>query len=164
MNEIKKIVFFMVLLAINSVCICSYGQELEKTQCANRKYGFKNKKTGAMVVPCKYDKIDDWFFVEGIRLARVRIKGKWGFIDEAGMEVIPLIYFAAGNFSEGLARVQLKNKWGFVDKTGAFYKNEVEAAAQRRNIIEERERVEKEGFFQKLRRTKNKRMAGERRI
>ena len=62
----------------------------------------------------KYDKV--WPFING--LARVKLNDKWGYVDNEGNEVVPLMYDFAGFFYEGLARVELKRKCGFVDKTG----------------------------------------------
>ena len=42
----------------------AYGQELEVVECKDGTYGFKNKETGVMVVPCKYDGVFD--FPEGL--------------------------------------------------------------------------------------------------
>ena len=47
--------------------------------------------------------------------------GQYGFVDEQGNEVVPLMYDDAWHFSEGLAAVQLKGKWGFIDKKGNEY-------------------------------------------
>jgi hypothetical protein len=55
-------------------------------------------------------------FSEG--LARVKLNGKYGYIDKTGKEVIPCKYDNAENFSEGLAIVMLNDKYGFIDKTG----------------------------------------------
>ena len=51
---------------------------------------------------------------------RVKLNGKWGFVDATGKEVVPLKYDYAGFFQEqeGLAPVYLNNKRGFVDVTG----------------------------------------------
>lgn len=65
-------------------------------------------------IPCQYDDAGD--FSEG--LARVKLNGKWGFIDKTGREAVPCQYDDAGSFSEGLAAVLLNGKWGFIDKTG----------------------------------------------
>lgn len=62
-------------------------------------------------------------FKEG--LARVKIKGKWGFIDKTGKVVVNPIYEDAQDFSDGLAAVAKKDekkdevKWGYIDKSGA---------------------------------------------
>lgn len=54
---------------------------------------------------------------EGV--ASVNTNKKYGFIDENGYEIVPLLYDDAyPNFKEGLAGVKLNKKWGFVDKTG----------------------------------------------
>jgi len=45
-------------------------------------------------------------------------EGKWGFIDSSGIEVIPVMYDKAGNFSEGLALVTLGKEQFFIDKKG----------------------------------------------
>ena len=55
-------------------------------------------------------------FIEG--LAKVRLKGKYGFVDKTGREVIPCMYDSAGVFSDRLAKVELNGRWGVIDKTG----------------------------------------------
>ena len=74
----------------------------------------KKYKTGDVVIPFKYDKVQD--FSEG--LAAVKLKGKWGCINNSGKEVVPLKYDNVWDFEEGLAGVILKGKWGFIDKSG----------------------------------------------
>ena len=44
--------------------------------------------------------------------------GKWGFINEAGQDVVPCIYDEVWGFSQGIVRVQLNGKCGFLDKEG----------------------------------------------
>lgn len=62
-------------------------------------------------------------FKEG--LARVQIKGKYGFIDKSGKIIVNPIYEDAQDFKEGLAAVAKKDEkkdevlWGYIDKTGA---------------------------------------------
>ena len=99
------------------------------------KFGFINKK-GEIVVPYKYDNeftqryIDDsgrkceyhytnigTEYHEG--LASVGIKQKWGYINEEGNEIIPLIYNFTYRFSEGLAIVlNQSDKYGVIDRNG----------------------------------------------
>jgi len=66
------------------------------------------------VIPLQYD--DASSFCEG--LARVKLNGKWGFINKTGEQIVPLQYDSALGFCEGLARVEQSGKWGFVNKTG----------------------------------------------
>lgn len=54
----------------------------------------------------KYDFVGD--FSEG--LARVRRGSKWGYINEAGEEVIPLIYDYAHDFHNGTTSVKFGNE------------------------------------------------------
>ena len=111
------------------------------------KFGYMNK-SGAEVVPCKFDDADD--FDNGF--ARVRVDKKFGVIDTLGNEVVKPLYFNIGkfiegktwvdvggnfgyintkgdviikpiyqyayDFSEGLAGIRLENKYGFIDETG----------------------------------------------
>ena len=74
----------------------------------------KKYKTGDVVIPFKYDYV--WDFEEG--LAKVKLKGKWGFINKNGKEVIPIKYDDVHDFSEGLARVELNGKYGYINKNG----------------------------------------------
>ena len=63
-------------------------------------------------------------FSEG--LAPVKIKGKWGYIDNTGKIKINPAYESANKFSEGLAavaKIDIKTKekkWGFIDKDGGI--------------------------------------------
>lgn len=45
-------------------------------------------------------------------------KGKWGFVNEKGEEVIPLRYDGAADFHNGIVRVKLKRKWGSINEHG----------------------------------------------
>lgn len=51
-------------------------------------------------------------------LASVSLKNKWGFVNEKGEVVIPLIYDAVRDFSGGLAVFKLNDKWGFINTKG----------------------------------------------
>lgn len=67
----------------------------------------------------KYDSQND--FIDG--LSKVSKNGLYGFINEQGEEVIPLIYTATANYiSEGLIWVWKMNdgeeQWGFIDRHG----------------------------------------------
>src|SRR5690606_26965947 len=66
------------------------------------------------VVKCKYDSY--FYFSEG--LSSAEIDGKFGYIDDQGNEVIPVIYDMATSFEDGMAMVQKNGKFGFIDKQG----------------------------------------------
>ena len=55
-------------------------------------------------------------FKEG--LARIKKFGAYGFINEAGEQVIACNFSDASDFCEGLARVKKFGKFGFIDKNG----------------------------------------------
>lgn len=62
-------------------------------------------------------------FKEGLLAIQKENKGKWGFIDREGKEVIPLIYddqpyLGFYRFDNGISRIKLNGKVGFIDKTG----------------------------------------------
>lgn len=62
----------------------------------------------------QYDYVDDCI----CGLAKVNKDGKFGYVDQNGNVIIPLIYQDAMTFNEGYAAIKLDNKWGFVDSTG----------------------------------------------
>lgn len=53
---------------------------------------------------------------------RVKVDGKWGFIDKNGQQVIGPTYDVAEDFSEGLASVGIKGddgyKYGYINPRG----------------------------------------------
>jgi hypothetical protein len=55
-------------------------------------------------------------FSEG--LARVRVAGRWGFIDANGKMLIKPQFDDAKDFDNGLAAVKSRSDWGYIDKTG----------------------------------------------
>lgn len=79
-----------------------------------KKYGLKDAK-GRIVLPAKYDEIDDKF-VSG--MARVRSKGRWGFIDESGKVTVRPAFDRVRDFGDGPAAVRVGWKWGYVSKDG----------------------------------------------
>jgi uncharacterized caspase-like protein len=65
----------------------------------------------------KYNDVGE--FSEG--LAKASLKGKYGFIDKTGKEVITPKYDVVESFSEGLAKVRIREieeKYGFIDRNG----------------------------------------------
>jgi len=62
---------------------------------------------------------------ELVALFRVRVGGKFAYIDKTGRVTIPPQFDAASRFSEGLAAVRIgddpvKGKWGYIDQIGRF--------------------------------------------
>lgn len=71
-------------------------------------------------------------FSEG--LARVRMVGRWGYVDMTGAEMVPMKYADAEDFEGGYAAVKSRNKWGVIDTSGqvvvkASYATAAEARA-----------------------------------
>ncbi len=67
------------------------------------------------VITCPYEDIG--FFHDG--MAVVRKKGKYGYIDKSGAEVLACLYDFAGDFSEGLTHVHnYGEQQTFIDKKG----------------------------------------------
>jgi len=137
----RRIVFVAVILALSVVSSHSYGQELKRTRCPNGQFGFKDRKTGIMVIPCKYDRA--WESFEA--WAGVKLNGKWGFIDKTGKEVIPLNFDRVLYFNGKYAEVKLNGKWGYSDISGIFY-NGLAALLRVDREREDREREQKESF------------------
>ena len=64
--------------------------------------------------------IREYDFVSGYFEGRASVRrGLWGFIDEAGNEIIPCIYLSVRNFVDGMAIAQNESeKWGCIDVNG----------------------------------------------
>lgn len=81
-------------------------------------------KDGSVWTGAKIDSVYVGPYSEGLAVFQ-QYRGKFGFIDPAGAEVIPRNYDGAGDFSEGLAAVATPKdatskelNWGYIDKTG----------------------------------------------
>ncbi len=57
-----------------------------------------------------------WDFHEG--MARVKIDGKWGYINKEGTVIIEPQFDRAFDFHEGMAPVNIDGKWGYINKEG----------------------------------------------
>ena len=97
----KNILLYILLLAI----VMSYGQGLLPEEKVK-----KEPPAQPVHQAKKYDSKGRYY--EG--LAVVEYRGKYGFIDKTGKEIIPIKYDNAEFFSEGLALVKLNNKYGFI--------------------------------------------------
>ncbi len=90
------------------------AQELVPFQ-KNGKFGFK--KDTQVIIPATYEAAKE--FTEG--LARVKIKGLWGFIDTTGKLKISAIYQKAEPFDDDVyAPVVFKGKTGLIDSNGTY--------------------------------------------
>ena len=67
---------------------------------------------------CDYGKYDwqDCFIYNGF--VKVKLDGKYGFINEDGEEIISCKYEDADAFSDGVAKVKSAEGWGFVNEDG----------------------------------------------
>ena len=89
-------------------------------------YAKKDKKnflldTTGKEISNKYDEM--FRLIDGLALVKINtreelIRGKFGFVNSKGKEIVPLKYDYADSFSEGLARVELNGKMGFIDTKG----------------------------------------------
>jgi serine/threonine protein kinase len=77
-------------------------------------FGFKLKSTGKFLCNAIYDNASDF----SQELAKVKLNGKYGFIDETGKVVIDLNFDEANEFSQELSKVKLNGKYGYIDKSG----------------------------------------------
>lgn len=106
---LKKIVIILSVLVPGS---CTYRQT-EKVQMETPSEPHQNK----ISTEGKYDHIETIFYQD---LKVVMKNAKWGFIDRAGNEIIPLKYDYAWAFrpDKDYARVQLDGETFFINKIG----------------------------------------------
>ena len=101
---------------VSSVCADFYSRDgLFLVAGEDGKCGYADS-TGRIRIELGPNIEATWPFVDG--MARVKVDGKWGFIDTNGKMVIAPQYERVENFFEGLAGVKKDDKWGFVDKKG----------------------------------------------
>jgi len=94
-------------------------------------YGYKNTKTGKILVPAKYNFANA--FSEGLGAVNVSGKvaydkeyatdyvckgGKWGYVDSIGTVVIAAKYDNTDDFHEGFSSVEQNKKKALIDATG----------------------------------------------
>ena len=73
------------------------------------------RRNGDVVIPIVYEDAETFFSHD---LVRVKLYGKWGYLNRKGDVVIPMIYDDAGNFNNGRAEVQLDNERFYIDVKG----------------------------------------------
>jgi hypothetical protein len=114
----KRFLFSVLITALFAVMTTSvFSQELERAKCYNEYWGYVDKSSRKLVIPCQYENAKE--FSENLAAVK-SLLSYWGFIDETGKKVIPSIFQQAESFSEGLAAVKSNGKWGFIDKTGTY--------------------------------------------
>lgn len=91
------------------------GSGVFAAEISENKYDFLDY-AGTLLTKSSYT--NDWLWQVSEETILVSKDKKYGFLNLAGSEIIPLIYDDAHSFSEGLAAVCRNGKWGFVDKTG----------------------------------------------
>lgn len=93
----RKAVFYVIGLVFSAVL--SAQSQLIPFQDVNNSWGYKDSKTGKVVIPARYASVRE--FYDG--LAGISDKGKTGFINAKGEIVVPVQYDYAGDFSKGFA-------------------------------------------------------------
>ena len=78
--------------------------------------GYLLNTSGARINETFYDTVD---YVVSEGMIKVSQKGKYGFVDISGNEIIPAMYEQVRYFNCGAASVKVNGKWGLIDKTGA---------------------------------------------
>jgi len=81
------------------------------------KEGFYYVQKENVTPPKLYDYIEGFHVCGGSDVSRVRVDGKWGFIDQAGRE-IRVEFDAVEVFQENRARVRKGDKLGYINKKG----------------------------------------------
>jgi hypothetical protein len=110
-----KVFFFSLFIPVY-VTVC--GQQFQSFQDpASKKYGLKDA-SGKIIVAPKYDTIKA--FKDDVAVAGKKVTWtdyKYGLINKAGKEIIPLIHEIVYT-DAGIVVVQADDKYGFMDKTG----------------------------------------------
>ncbi|MFP5235255.1 MAG: WG repeat-containing protein [Acidobacteriota bacterium] len=98
---------------------CRFHDGLAPLATKSGKWGVIDTDGNFVVRPI-YDSIGP--FENGRALARIGEgkEARFGFLDRAGAEVIPLTFRKARHFSEGLAAVRVGELWGYILPNGVF--------------------------------------------
>lgn len=81
------------------------------------KYFFITFEDNEMLVNESEDEILG-YFEEG--MAKIKVNGKWGFIDTTKTIIVEPKFENVTIFSEGLAGAKINGKWGYINKSGVF--------------------------------------------
>ena len=103
----------LVIGAIIGVSL--YSSPLEAGQIAPGKAGIVMEET---VVASAFNEGYERVYELSDGMAKVKVNGKYGFLNEWGNLSIPPEFDDANKFSEGFAGVKIAEKWGYIDKSG----------------------------------------------
>jgi hypothetical protein len=81
----------------------------------DNRYGLLRASTGTVLIHLKYEHIS---FESVHKLFKVKLGGKWGYVNNRDQVVVPLIYDEMGGFFKGLSTVQMNGKSGYIDPKG----------------------------------------------
>lgn len=122
-----KHLFIAIAVVLFALSVSAQEEFLFQFKDAKGKYGFKDMMTNKVVIPAQYDEVGN--FMREANLAWVKKNKKYGFIDNKGKLIVPLIYDFALDFTNGRALVNKgrhttedpagykPGKYGFIDKT-----------------------------------------------
>ncbi len=112
---------YLLQLIVFSTVHCSllYSQTLVPCNIIDpntkeKKWGFCDRFYSNVIIKEQYD--STMTFTEG--LGRIKLGGRYGFVDSKGKQIIPIKYELADAFSEGLAMVMFDGKSIYIDKKG----------------------------------------------
>ncbi len=113
--------FILNLLVLLSLFSCSDKKKEEVKSTELRPYKIGDRYGFYGFVNGKEIRIEpDFHYAEDFSEDRavVGYGGKYGYIDEKGILIIPITFDLAYKFSEGIAKVKKGNKYGYINKEG----------------------------------------------
>lgn len=108
------LLFILIVIGKNSYAQTLVPVTETDKQTKIKRWGFSDRFYTETVIKCQYD--STMAFTEG--LGRVKMNGKYGFVDKTGKLVIAAKYDAAMEFNGGFAAVILDGKSFFIDRKG----------------------------------------------
>jgi len=86
--------------------------------CCEEKWGVFDFHSGKEIIPCIYE--EKVSINETSNLFKVKLNGKYGFINLNNDVIIPCSYDQVHNFKDGIAAICSNSKWSFVNEKGLF--------------------------------------------